>query len=112
MTAFVSSSVQAKFVGTGRVALSGTGAADFDAWALLLGGAGAREDLNIRSRKWNTAAPAAQSRTSSPTTAGSEVRWPERRSGPNWEAAASEVGRGLATWAAERMNLLLPDSGA
>ena len=42
MTAFVNSSVQPRFADTGRVVLSGAGAAGCDATALVAGEAGAR----------------------------------------------------------------------
>ena len=45
-------------------------------------------------------------------TAGSEVRRAELPRGPSCEAASAEAGRGLATWEAERMNLVSPDSRA
>ena len=54
----------------------------------------------------------APSTTSSATTAGIELREGAVGSGPSEEAASALVGRGFATWEAERINLLSPASGA
>src|ERR1035438_8514307 len=92
--------------------MGATGGVGFGWGVFVEAGGCARANLRIRSRKTNSTAPAAHTRTANATMAGTVERGDEVCRGPSREAASPEAGRGLATWEADRINFVSCDVGA